>query len=120
MGAAGRAGNAFRSVVRGAGPVDARGAGRAYDAVVVTDGRVGGVLFQTGAFAAAAARLAVGAESGGKGLVLLVLDKLPARPTAEREDCAVDDLRRRTRFPPDPVVLDDKPGRMPGGPGKAG
>jgi hypothetical protein len=108
LGAAGRAGNAFRSVVRGAGPVDARGAGRAYDDVVVTEGRVGGVLVQTGAFAAAAtARLAVGAESGGNGLVLLVLERLPARPTAEREDCAVDDLRRRTRFPPEPVVPDD-------------
>lgn len=88
--------------------------------MVVTEGLVGGVLVQTGALATA--RLAaVGAESGGNGFVLLLaLERLPARPTAERDDCAVDDLRRRTRFPPEPVVPDESPGRMPGGPGKAG
>lgn len=116
FGAAGKAGNALRSAVFGAGPVEARGAGRAYDDVVVTVGRVAGVLVHAGI---AAARLVFGVDSGGNGL-LEVLDRLPARPTAEREDCAVDDFRRSTRFPPDPVVPDDSPGIVPLGPGRAG
>ena len=65
----------------------------------------------------------------GKGLLLLLtaaraLPQLPWRETAEREDCAVEDLRRRTRLPeasvPLLVVLGERPGRTPAGPGKEG
>lgn len=55
----------------------------------------------------------VEAESGGKGFP----------PTAERDDCAVDDFSRSTRFPPAPAPLTvpgDSPGRTPLGPGSAG
>lgn len=63
-------------------------------------------------------------ERGGKGL-----DeddepgKAPLLPTAEREDWAVDDFKRRTRLPPNPLpftVPGFMPGRIPLGPGKAG
>lgn len=124
LGAAGKAGKAFRSVVRGAGPDWARGVGREYeDVVVVTVGRVAGVLVHVGILADEE-RLLVEEEkeaNGGNGL-----DddddeeRLPVRPTAEREDCAVEDFRRRTRLPPAPVVVEDMPGRIPLGPGRAG
>lgn len=47
----------------------------------------------------------------------------PLRPTADREDCAVDDFKRSTRFPPAPLPLTvsgDMPGSNPPGPGRAG
>lgn len=79
-------------------------------------------------------------ERGGKALTRLLLygegregeeaveAKIdPLRPAAaEREDWAVDDFRRRTRFPPPlplpaaETVPGDIPGRMPPGPGRAG
>lgn len=61
---------------------------------------------------------------GGNGLAEeLDPGSAPVLPTADREDCAVDDFKRRTRLPPEPLpltVLGDIPGRMPLGPGKAG
>lgn len=63
-------------------------------------------------------------ERGGKGLEEEAEPgNAPLLPTADREDRAVDDFRRRTRLPPTPLpltVLGDIPGRIPLGPGKAG
>lgn len=47
----------------------------------------------------------------------------PLRPTADREDCAVEDFKRSTRLPPAPpplTVSGDMPGSNPPGPGRAG
>lgn len=40
--------------------------------------------------------------------------------TADRDDCAVDVLRRKMRLPADEVLLDDAPGGRPCGPGSDG
>jgi hypothetical protein len=66
--------------------------------------------------------------SAGKGLLgapaTNALPQLPCLETAERDDCAVEDLRRSTRRPevpaPLPVVFDDRPGKIPAGPGNDG
>src|SRR2546423_542463 len=64
----------------------------------------------------------------GKGLLgppaASALPQLPCRETADRDDCAVDDLSRRTRLPEVVgsllVVFDARPGKIPAGPGKDG
>ena len=46
--------------------------------------------------------------------------RAPLRPTAERDDCAVDDFRRSTRLPPVLTVPGDTAGNIPPEPGRAG
>jgi len=63
---------------------------------------------------------------GGNGLcVFLGLNmpcRLPLLPTADREDCAVDDLSRKTRLPPPALlmVLVGDSEKVAFGPGNAG
>lgn len=59
------------------------------------------------------------AERGGNGFEGAD-GRAPLLPTAERDDCAVDDFKRNTRLPPVLTVLGDMPGRRPPGPGRAG
>ena len=63
-------------------------------------------------------------ERGGNGLLEEAEEgRAPLRPTADREDWAVDDFKRSTRLPPAPLpftVDGDMPGRSPPGPGRAG
>ena len=72
------------------------------------------------AHAAAAAGLDLDAEDeeeeerGGNGLLLFPI------PTADLEERAVEDLRRRTRFPPVLEPLSVIPGTAPSGPGSDG
>lgn len=71
-----------------------------------------------------------GEERGGNGLLEdadaeaeAEEGRAPLLPTAERDDCAVDDFNRRTRLPPAPLsfmVFGDMPGSRPPGPGRAG
>lgn len=64
----------------------------------------------------------VAAERGGKGFEEEP-GNAPVLPPAAREDWAVEDFKRSTRFPPSPLpltVLGDMPGRIPLGPGSAG
>lgn len=135
FGAAGRAGNASElevfavredgaavgrgeerldAVVKGDGDDDDEGAGAAVPHAVV-------VLFR----AAGRAEDDDTDERGGNGLLKDETEegRAPLRPTAEREDCAVDDFKRSTRLPPAPLpftVSGDMPGRSPPGPGRAG
>ena len=76
---------------------------------------------QAGAFA----DILVVAGSGGNMLLALIAPAIDTpRPTAAaRDDCAVEDFRRNTRFPPaaEPrPVLEFMPGSAPLGPGSAG
>lgn len=63
-------------------------------------------------------------DRGGNGLLEDAEEgRAPVRPTADREDWAVDDFKRSTRLPPAPLpftVDGDMPGRSPPGPGRAG
>lgn len=64
----------------------------------------------------------VAEERGGKGFEEEP-GNAPLLPPAAREDWAVEDFKRSTRFPPSPLplmVLGDMPGKMPLGPGNAG
>jgi hypothetical protein len=130
FGAAGRAGNAselfvfvFRTGREGGGAVRDDGL-----IALAMDRAGGGAAAAQGVLVAVAlgAERAVEAERGGKGLVDEDEDvetTEPLLPTADREDCAVDDLSRRTRFPPPPLpftVPGDMPGIWPPGPGNAG
>jgi hypothetical protein len=128
FGAAGRAGNASESFVFRA-VREVVGAGREDGLIALAMVRAGvGAAAAQGVVVAVAlgAERAVEAERGGKGLVEDDEDVEtiePLLPTADREDCAVDDLSRRTRFPPTPLpftVPGDMPGIWPPGPGKAG
>lgn len=132
FGAAGRAGKASESLVFAGGclvVVEEGAAARVMEAVVVGEGReadddgvgaaeVPQTVVEPGPEGLEVLLPPVEAERGGNGLL-----EEAFRPTAEREDCAVDDFNRNTRFPPAPApltVLGDMPGRTPLGPGSAG
>jgi hypothetical protein len=128
FGAAGRAGNASESFVF-CTVREGVGAGREDGLMALAMVRAGvGATVAQGELVVVAlgAERAVEEERGGKGLVDEDEDVEtiePLLPTTEREDCAVDDLSRRTRFPPTPLpftVPDDMPGIWPPGPGRAG
>ena len=123
LGAAGRAGKASAPDALGVDREEDVGGATREEALGNDGGGAGAVPQAVLVFLDLGVERAV-EERGGKGLEE---DDEPGRapllPTVEREDWAVDDFRRRTRFPPSPLpftVPGFMPGRIPLGPGKAG
>lgn len=119
LAAAGRAGK--ESAPRGAGAAGTRledGAaddGRLTGLGIAGRGKDGGADVAQGVAAAAFPRREEGpaaADRGGKGLEG-AFGRAPLLPTAEREDLAVDDFKRKTRLPPVLTAPVDMPGRRP-------
>lgn len=126
FGAEGRAGKASPLFVLGAfRVVDAAGREGERPEELAREGRGAGAAVAQGvAEVVVLEDEPVADDRGGKGLEEEAEPGIaPLLPTAEREDGAVDDFRRRTRLPPTPLpltVLGDMPGRIPLGPGSAG
>lgn len=92
FGAAGSAGKSSVSVVRGPGLREDRGV---VAVVAVNDGEERAAVAHAGATVRDAADDDDAEDRGGNA----ALGIMPVRPTAERDDCAVDDFNLRTRFP---------------------
>ena len=121
--ATGRAGNIESEAAAaderiGSGPAGRRDEGRGWN---MEEDEAEGAIQGVGPTRPAPARLAEDVDIGGNGGGGAALPQLLCLLTAEREDCAVEDLSFRTREPPPvPVVAVEEPGRRPPGPGREG